>query len=36
MSLRESCMKRRDELLGLGELAGINGKREHGWKNIPE
>ncbi len=29
-------MERRDELHGLEELAGIDGKREHGWKKIPE
>jgi len=29
-----SSIRRRDELHGMGELAGIDGKREHRWKTI--
>lgn len=36
VSLRENRISRRDELYGMGELARIDGKREHRRKNIPE
>lgn len=36
VSLRENYISRRDELYGMGELARIDGKREHRRKNIPE